>query len=153
MAEKTKKVNAMVSKSLIDKETVSCRGERVLCDRIKQTITLEVTGEFITVCIKHLDLEDIKDSEVYLYIYGRSDQSIWCGNTVQKRGSVTGKIITKWNDEYLCAINCMKSYLGELFLIRPNDLRVFETLAEIGNGKKKGLLDGILRVLFKLSKD
>ena len=143
----------MAGEFLKEKETVSVRGERILCERIKQTITLEVTREFITICIKHIDLEDIKDSEVYLYIYGRADQNLWCGNTVQKRGSITGKIIAKWNDEYLCVINCMKSYLGELFLIRPNDLRIFEALTEIGNGNKKGFLDGILRVLFKLSKD
>lgn len=142
----------MVSNYVKDKETVSACADRILCEKIRQTITLEVTEEFITLCIKHVDLDDIKESEVYLYIYGRSDGNIWCGNTVQKRGKITGKIITKWDDEYLCALNCMKSYLGDLFLLRPNDLRIFEALTEIG-GKKSNLTDSILRVLFKLSKD
>jgi len=99
------------------------------------SLNLEISEDFITLWVRHLD-------ESYLYIFNRESKSLWTGHLKGK--TKKGRVFEPGSAEYLCNLASLKTYLADLFLLKPNDLNILEILKEL-NG-----FDNFLRLLFKL---
>ncbi len=118
----------------------------------KQTITVKISEGFIVLYVKNALLGNPRVSELYIYIFSRGDGSVWAGDTVKKYGRISGSVVYKWDDSYICVINSMKTYLGDIFLIRPNDLRLFDVISEVNN-HRGNISDSLFKLFSKILKE
>lgn len=118
----------------------------------RQTITVKISDAFIVLYVKNAPLKNPTLSELYIYVFSRKDGSVWAGDTVQEGGKIRGGVVYKWDDAYLCVINSIKAYLGDLFLIRPNDLRLFDVMSEVGS-HRGSVSDSLFKIFSKILKD
>jgi hypothetical protein len=148
-ATKKKSKESLVLKGDFNPKTI-IKGEKDYGLSARQRITLEIAEGFITLWSKHEKINDPEQHEVYLYVFNRDNGSIWCGDIGTERDE-GGKAVYKGEDAYLCVLNSFRSYLSDLFLMQPYDLRILETMDEV-SGKAGKEVDNFLRILFKLLK-
>ena len=118
----------------------------------KQTITLKLSETFIVLYAKNFRGREPRHFDLYIYIFSRKDGSIWVGDSVQTSGNIKGNVVYKWEDTYICAVNSMRGYLGDLFLIRPNDLRLFDVISEV-NSHRGSISESFHKIFSKILKD
>jgi hypothetical protein len=118
----------------------------------KQTITLKLSENFIVIYVKNHPAREPKRFDLYINIFSRKDGSIWVGDSVQHSGNIKGNVVYKWDDSYVCIVNSMRGYLGDLFLIRPNDLRLFDVISEV-NSHRGSISESLHKIFTKILKD
>lgn len=145
--KKSSSGKTILSKQREDQSTkVVIKGERVFRSGNRQSITLEIREDFITLWSRQVTAA-AQEGEVFIYIFHRQDKNIWCGN-ISEGSKRVGKIVEPHKKEYLCVLNSLKSYIGDLFLLKPHDLTILGILEELE--PRSDEIDNFLNVLFKL---
>ena len=119
----------------------------------REAITLERSDEFISIWIGDQKRDKRTGSifmDVKLYVYNRKNESLWVGSVKGMDHIAEGKVLFSRSVEYMCALNSMRSFIGDLFLIRPYDLRILEVMDSVGKGKNKSSVENYMRVLYKM---
>jgi hypothetical protein len=114
-----------------------------------RAIFLDSDNDHLYLWVRFKDSKDLGGAGAYVYILKKDDKSIWHGSIVSDASVVNGKSANYGTTDYTCLLSSMKSYLGELFLSRPNDMRVLDALYEL-NRQYDGLTDIFVRMLAKM---
>ncbi|MFC1559653.1 hypothetical protein ACFLZ2_00540 [Candidatus Margulisiibacteriota bacterium] len=154
---KTKKAGSKVYKLIREgnyeggaEDVLTIKGERIN-SKGRKTINLEMTDEFISIWVgDHKGGKASIAMEINLYIYHLSDKNLWVGGLVSPDSVIESRVLLPKSVEYLCALNSMKSFIGDLFLMRPYDLRVLEVMDMVGSKRSKSSVESYLRVLYKM---
>jgi len=154
---KTKRLASEIFKLIRDgvpqeenKNNLVINGEKI-SSKGKKIITLEMTDEFVSVWsgIKNSSKEP-SNIEVTLYVFNRMDRTLWVGGLVEYGDIVESKILFPKSVEYMCALNSMRNYIGDLFLMRPHDMRVLEIMDVVGKKTCRSSVENYLKVLYKM---
>lgn len=117
----------------------------------KRVISLETSDEFISVWVGNQKSTAKGISmEINLYVYNRCDGSIWIGGLMDPEKIIESKILFPSSVEYLCAMNSMRCFMGDLFLMRPNDMRVLEIMDMVAGRTSSSSVENYLKVLYKM---
>ena len=135
-----------------DKNILVIKGEKVNSSG-KKVISLEMSNEFISIWIgNYKQNSKIKplNMEVTLYVYSRFDKSLWVGGMFDQDNIIESRILFPKSVEYSCALSSMKCFIGDLFLIRPHDLRILEIMDLLKGNTSKSSVESYLKVLYKM---
>lgn len=127
------------------------RGNRVIHQEADRSITLDVGEESVNLWVNFRHSDDIAGPGSYLYIFKRDDKHIWHGTLPAGEKIVDGKPFSPDDDHYLCLVSSMKSYLGDLFLAQPQDLRILSVIDEL-NQQYDNITDRFVKFLLKFKK-
>lgn len=111
-------------------------------------LNLEVNEDLIAFWVVNDNKENPETPAVLVYIYSRKNMSMWHGEAQNDAQSIEGEFIMPQDEDYLLSISCLRTYLGDLFMLRPYDLRILEAIADI-NCQTQSPYEELLRLLAK----
>jgi len=133
-----------------NKDILTIRGERMTSNG-KKSVDLEMSDDFISILVSNqIGTGKAKGMDIHLYVYSRIDKSLWVGSMIKPTYMIESKLVAQASVEYMCALNSMKHFIGDLFLMRPYDMRVLEVMDIVGDKRSKSSIEGYLRVLYKM---
>lgn len=155
----TKKIGSKIYKLLREsnykentKDIMVIKGEKATSYG-RKIIDLEMSDDFISVWVGNQTRDSRSNQtgmEVNLYVYNRHDISLWIGAMTEPDRVIESRLLSPRSIEYLCALNSMKCFIGDLFLMRPYDLRVLEIMDMVGDKPPRSSTEKYLRVLYKM---
>ncbi|MFH0887108.1 MAG: hypothetical protein V1843_02950 [bacterium] len=111
-----------------------------------QRLNLDISNEVIAFWI--VENEESAKPSVSVFIFSRKNKCLWQGVAVEGTGEFEGDFYMPEDEGYETMIGALRLYLGELFLLRPFDLRILDAVSEI-NYHSPNPYDSLLETLSK----
>ena len=94
-----------------------------------QRFNLDISNEVIAFWI--VENEESDKPSVSVFIFSRRNKCLWQGVAVEGTGDFEGDFYIPEDETYETMTGALRLYLGELFLLRPFDMRILEAVSEI----------------------